>query len=250
MNKTAYQLLRAKYPETECVLVKEVADSNSRNRYLDFMVINLWESRGQSIIGFEVKSYRSDWLNELKNPAKQELHVPYCDFFYLLITDEKIAKVEEVPVNWGLMVVKGGKLHTLKKAPKLKPSPMPKSMMVSIIRRAADRGEFIHMDMVNQKVEEMVEQKVARKRVDGENSLRNYLEIKSKVEKFKELTGVDICERTYYVTIEKMADKFNFLLRNDFKDLLDSLKNINRIASSITKRSEEGINTLEEPNQS
>lgn len=69
---TAYSVLRAKYPETECVLMQEVSDASghTRSRSLDFMVVNLWNSRGLSVIGIEKKTNLGDWLKELKNPAK------------------------------------------------------------------------------------------------------------------------------------------------------------------------------------
>ncbi len=64
-------LLRVKYPKEEgFVFLEQVANSNGHvRRYADAIIMNVWRSRFQ-IIGIEVKVSRSDWLSELKNPAK------------------------------------------------------------------------------------------------------------------------------------------------------------------------------------
>ena len=40
-------------------------------RWADALAVQLWESRGLSITGFEVKVSRSDWVKEMKHPEKQ-----------------------------------------------------------------------------------------------------------------------------------------------------------------------------------
>mgnify|MGYP000731094661 CR=1 FL=1 len=71
--------------------------------------------------------------------------VLYCDFFYLFTTDEKVAKLEEIPENWGWMTERGGKIFILKKAPKLKAEPIPKKLMINM---ESDIKELIYF-MVN-----------------------------------------------------------------------------------------------------
>lgn len=242
MNNEAYKLLRAKYPENECILVHEVADSTSRRRYLDFMVINLWESRGQSIMGFEVKSYRSDWIKELKTPEKQELHVPYCDYFYLLITDEKVAKVDEIPENWGLMVVKGGKLHTVKKAPKLKSIPMPRSMWLSIVRRAADKTGFVHETVVQDMANQQLDNALKRINVIHQEKSQAYDWLKQKVDNFQKSLGEDVITRGDFMYRGKdIGAKLKFVLTNDHSDMLERFKRLKQIADSLISSSEQGI---------
>jgi hypothetical protein len=81
-----FQVLRKIFPETEYVLISEVSDAAgfSRSRSLDYMVINLWESRGLAINGIEQKSNRSDWLKELRNPEKQQNHFKSATTFIFL----------------------------------------------------------------------------------------------------------------------------------------------------------------------
>lgn len=253
---TPYQLLRNKYPEAECVLIAEVPDSASRRRYLDYMVINLWESRGQSIIGFEQKSHRGDWVKELKSPQKQELHVPYCDYFYLLTTNEKVATLDEIPENWGWMHIKDGKLVTMKKAPKLSPKPMPKSMIVSLLRRAADKSAFVHKELVDQTIAQKIEERVSR---EVDNAIRRtkrkgelYDELVRNVFLFKSKTGVDISAENYFLTeskIEDMAAKFNFLMQYDFEQLINMFKFIKAKADNLSNISQSGLDLFDKKEQ-
>lgn len=256
MNPTPYQLLRNKYPEAECVLIKEVPDSASRRRYLDYMVINLWESRGQSVIGFEQKSYRGDWIKEIKSPQKQELHVPYCDYFYLLTTNEKVATLDEIPDNWGWMHIKDGKLVTMKKAPKLSPKPMPKSMIISLLRRAADKSDFVHRDFVEDRINGKLAERLER---DVENAVRRvkrkadlYDELVRYAFLFKSKTGVDISAENHFITenkIDDMANKFNFLMQNDFQQIVNMFNFIKAKAENITKITQSGLDLFDKTEQ-
>lgn len=245
--KKLHEILKTKYPESECVVVKEVADSTSRNRYLDYMVINLWESRGQSIIGFEVKSYRNDWLKELKSPDKQELHAPYCDYFYLLTTADNVAKAEEIPENWGWMTVKGDKLFTLKKAPKQKSKPMSRSLMVSIIRRAFNNTEYVHKDLLEKEVEARVERKVSAKIREQEYNSVKSKEIIEAANIFKEASGLDILAyRSWSDTTKRMGEIVKMIMHNNPEDYIYKIKNIKNQLETIDSWS---ISSLEKINK-
>jgi hypothetical protein len=232
------------------VVVKEVADSTSRNRYLDYMVINLWESRGQSIIGFEVKSHRNDWLKEMKSPAKQELHAPYCDYFYLLTTSENVAKVEEIPENWGWMIVKGDKLFTLKKAPKQQSKPMSRSLMVAIIRRAFNNTDFVHKDLLEKEIEVRVENKIASKAREYE---REYEYNKQKTNQiieaaniFKEASGLDILvHRSWDDTTKRMGEIVKMVMQNQIEDYVRKLNSMKLQLETFDRL---GTTTLEKIN--
>ena len=66
--KNIYSIIRKRYPENEFVLMEEVSDAAgfSRSRSADYIAVGLWPSRGLYINGIELKSFRSDWLSELK----------------------------------------------------------------------------------------------------------------------------------------------------------------------------------------
>ena len=64
--------LARKFCAPEYALFYEVANAtgSAATRSADAIAMGLWPSRGLYLQGFEIKVSRSDWLSELKNPAK------------------------------------------------------------------------------------------------------------------------------------------------------------------------------------
>jgi len=139
MKPDVFGILRKRYPESEYALMQEVSNDAgfNRSRSADYIVMNLWPSRGLALLGFEQKASRSDWLSELKKPEKAESIFKYCDYWYLITTEEGIAKLEEIPETWGWVCIKGGKIHTMKDAPKLTPEPVSRGMLACCMFRVA-----------------------------------------------------------------------------------------------------------------
>ncbi|NIL77158.1 hypothetical protein [Rhodococcus sp. B10] len=102
----------------------------------DMMVMGEWPSTGNELHGFEVKVSRADWLNEVKNPHKNDSVKSYCDRWWLVIADESMVRVGELPDDWGMMAFQGRnrKLKVVKKAPKLAPKPMDHCFVASLLR--------------------------------------------------------------------------------------------------------------------
>lgn len=54
--------------------------------------------------GFEVKVSRADWLTEHRTGGKKsEPWRRYCDYWWLVVPNPKIIKLEELPDGWGLL---------------------------------------------------------------------------------------------------------------------------------------------------
>lgn len=101
--------------------ITEFRDSpSSYNHRIDGLLINLHPSRSIFIEAFEIKASRKDWLNELKYPSKSDKIVSHCDKMWL-VTVDGIVKLDEIPENWGLKILKGKRLVVLKEAPLLNP---------------------------------------------------------------------------------------------------------------------------------
>lgn len=128
----------AAYPAPEWALFFEVPNAtgfNGRGR-ADAIAMNLWPSRGLALHGFEFKTARSDWLREKKDPAKAENLARFCNAWWLVISDVKIAPLEEVPLPWGVLLVKDKKLKTLRQA-EVKPDvELTRSFIASLLRAA------------------------------------------------------------------------------------------------------------------
>lgn len=138
-------LLRLKFKEPEYLLLDEVpnATGTAKSRSCDAMAFSLWPSRGLSVIGFEIKCSRTDWMKEKENPAKAEAFARYCDFWYLVINESSIVQNGELPSNWGLICAHKKKLRVVKEAPKLSPEALPLKFFIAAIRRAHDQGKYL-----------------------------------------------------------------------------------------------------------
>jgi hypothetical protein len=56
-----------------------------------------------ALSGFEIKSYRGDWLRELKNPAKAEGIASCCNYWWIVAGNLEIVQTGELPEPWGLL---------------------------------------------------------------------------------------------------------------------------------------------------
>lgn len=139
---TWQSLLRKLYPEPAWLVIEEVRNGTGyarrQTRTADALVIGTWPSRGLEVIGIEVKQSRSDWLRELKDPAKAEEIYSYCDRWALLATDEAIAKIEEIPKPWGYLCAteKKDRLKVVKAPPELTPKAIDRLFLAAIVRAA------------------------------------------------------------------------------------------------------------------
>lgn len=135
--------LRERYPSNAFAFLEQVGNATGQNqrRWADAIVMSLWPSRGLEIIGIEVKVSRSDWLSELRNPAKAEEIARHCDRFYLAIGDEGIVKLGELPPAWGLMVPSTRGIRVAKEAVSQFEgrSSIPRAFVAAILRQAQEQ---------------------------------------------------------------------------------------------------------------
>lgn len=118
----------------------------------DMMVMGEWPSTGNLLHGFEVKISRADWLNEVKNPHKNDSVKKYCDHWWLVIADENMVRPGELPDDWGMMVYDGPgrKLRVVKKAPLRESAPMDHVFVASLLRH--NEKDTITMDLHNEQI--------------------------------------------------------------------------------------------------
>lgn len=234
---STWDVLRNKFPANEYVLLKEVSDQSgfSRSRSLDFMLINLWASRGFSIHGIEQKSNRGDWLKELKAPAKQENHFKYCDYFWLLTDKEGVAKIEEIPPTWGWYHIKeNGTVRTMKNAPKLKPVEINRSFMCAMFRRATDVSGYVLRSSIEEEIIRQVELRAKHIDYERDEYKRKYESLLALLKDFEEHSGVLIHDdwRSRY-KIKDIGIAVDLIVKhglpkqiNDVKEFSERLKKI------------------------
>lgn len=87
------------------IFLPEVTHGGYNGRRADALYVGFTSSRGHLLIGHELKVARSDWLHELDQIEKAETWASQCHAWYLVVPDTTIARPEELPHGWGLMVV-------------------------------------------------------------------------------------------------------------------------------------------------
>ncbi len=244
-----WEILRRRYPSKEYALMQEVSDASghSRSRSADFIVVNLWPSRGLHITGFELKSHRSDWLMELKRPQKQENIFKYCDYFYLITSDPAIAKTEEIPANWGLMTIVGSKIKVIKDAPKQQPTLPTMHFICAMLKRAAgNQDELIHRDSIADKIRIAEDNERARMEDRISHIDKQLKTIKENAAVFEKHSGINLGMQGHYIDkhFEKIGTAVNFVMNGGLdkeKAKLESLKTsadqISTYISNIIKES-------------
>lgn len=105
------------------VFLTELTDDLTARR-VDALSIGFWRSTGQRIDGHEIKVSRSDWLRELKDPGKAGPWFDRCHRWWLVVPSVAVARPEELPDGWGLMVPgsKGRRFRVVVPAPLRQPT--------------------------------------------------------------------------------------------------------------------------------
>ena len=138
--------LKKRYAAPEYAIFPSVQNSTgytSRRREADAVAMSLWPSRGLEVLGFEIKSRRNDWMNELRQPKKSEAIQKYCNRWWIVAANKDIVNVDggELPATWGLMVPRGQHLVTVVEAPPLEAEPLDRGFLAAILRRAQEAAQ-------------------------------------------------------------------------------------------------------------
>ena len=110
-------MLRDYYKQPEWALAFEVGNSTGFNcsRHIDAIAMNMYPSRGLELHGIEIKVSKSDLKRELSNPDKAEKIAAHVDRWWIAAPAE-ICTAVELPITWGLLSAKDGKLRVSKQA--------------------------------------------------------------------------------------------------------------------------------------
>lgn len=237
-----WDALLTKFPCDQYALMAEVSDAAGfyRSNSADYIAVGLWPSRGLNIHGIELKSNRGDWLKELKTPKKAENIFQHCDFFWLLTIDDTIAKAEEIPTTWGWLYIKNGKIRVKKDAPKLSPGHVDKHFLAAMLKRACDRRNYVHVNSLDEKINQLVEQKIRDQTNKLEYLQSELSDINKKVKAFELHSGLDIRNTWDAEGLGKRVAMVKNHTPESFQNEIIRIKNnlgslITKIQSSIAK---------------
>lgn len=132
-------LLRCRHPSPEWIYISELRNSTGfvRDvRTIDAAVFNTWPGRNFRTIAYEIKTSRSDFLAELKNPEKRSwVEESFNETNFACLNG--ICDMSEIPELWGLLIVsKNGNIIRQKKAACYREtSEMDYNVLISAMRR-------------------------------------------------------------------------------------------------------------------
>ncbi len=136
------RMIQTRYQGPEWAVLDELHDGTggSSMRRFDAVAFNCWPSRGFIRLGFEIKVSRADFSKELAAHEKRAALEKHCHEVYFVV-GPKVCEPREVPEPWGLLEVRGDKLHCTRKAPHRKVENLTETFAVCAIRRLTEAAE-------------------------------------------------------------------------------------------------------------
>lgn len=143
-------LLREQHPSDGMslshIVIEEVAPGTGwmgGARWADVLVLSVWQSKGRTLKGYEIKASRADLKKECADLGKHQALARYCDEWWLVAWDESVL-VDTVPADWGIMLTVEGEygreLVMHRKAAKRTPEPWPRAFVCSLVRNAFEQS--------------------------------------------------------------------------------------------------------------
>ncbi len=186
--------LAAKHPAPAWAFLPQVRNatgySGRTSRTADALAMGLWPSRGLELHGFEVKSYRADWLTELKKPEKAEEIARFCHKWWIVAGSDDVVQEAEVPPSWGLMVPFGRGLTIVKQAQLMDAQPPTYPFLASLLRKVTELS--VPLASIEKTMEERYEAGKEAEKWQAQTVRKNYEELQENVTDFEEASGLQI----------------------------------------------------------
>lgn len=241
--------LEKRFPAPEYAFFREVRNgtgySRGVTRTADAMAFGLWPSRGLELIGFEVKTYRGDWLREKQSPEKAEEICRFCDRWYV-VASNGVVKREELPPTWGLLEMRGERLTEVVAAPVLNPEKLDRLMVASLLRCGAQQAAVAEAERVRKLVDEAIpkDHRFIEQKAKAAQAEQHLAEFKHAVDEFEKKSGVQI---TRWGDNGRIGEAVNLYLRGDLKveQHADRLKRLKAEVEGIARNIDRAL-TLSE----
>lgn len=201
-----FELLAEKYPGPEWATFPQVGNgtgfSRARRRTADALAFNLWPSRGLALEGFEIKTSRSDWRREARDPGKAESIAQFCSKWWI-VAPKGVVPVGELPQAWGLLETTTAelepgktKLRIKKQAEVTKAKELDRLMVASIIRAGQKLIEHEQLEKrrastreVEERVRDRVKAELERRSLTADRAFKT---LQENVQAFEAASGVRI----------------------------------------------------------
>jgi hypothetical protein len=115
-----------------------------------------------------------------------------CDFWWLAISDPSIVHEGELPANWGLLVLDGEKLKLAKQATKLEATPLDRTFVAALLRRAAEAQDRIRQEALSEGREKGLADAPKRVDRDKSNAEADLETLRKSLAEFEDKSGIKI----------------------------------------------------------
>ena len=152
--------LRERYPRPEWAFMTEVPNGTGAkaSRRADAVAYNLFPSKGNVMICFELKASKSDLQKELKDGTKSNAIGQFADYFFLVCSDGIIDDSILLPKTWGVLTYKNGKLRQTKKPELLEPAPISRTFAAALLQSILRENDNT-ISQMNQDIDRIVYKK-------------------------------------------------------------------------------------------
>lgn len=224
-------LARRRWPDSDYLLIPEAPQTSGRQgRKIDLLVISLWASRGLERDAVEVKVSVADWHRELRNAEKADWWHQHTHRFWLATPAHLAPKVlDDLPTGWGLLSCAPDAVTVIER-PKRRENPQEFTwpQTIGLMRAAADAG----VGALQRAREEgrHAGEEAGRARALREMGNGSQDELRKKLERFEEITGLDFTKE--YRDIEELAGAFT-LATHWSQEPEQMARALDRFASSV-----------------
>lgn len=243
--------LKKRYAPPQYAIFSGVQNSTGytrQRREADAVAMGLWPSRGMEVLGFEIKSRRSDWFNELRQPKKSEAIQKYCNRWWVVAADKDIVNVDagELPPTWGLMIPRGQHLVTVVEAPLLESEPLGRGFIAAILRRAQEASRDPELEQkIREELRPVIENEVKNHRDYEVQRLNRELDRKSKLlEKYEKASEAAGLRHTSDWYIDDLAKAIKYLRSHGPEQVLKDLKRQKSILEGVEVEMGDAIEEL------
>lgn len=247
--------LREKFDAQSYALVFEVPNGTGMNksRSADALAFSLWPSRGLDAHGFEFKASRSDWLRELKNPAKAEAFHQYVDFWHVVAADDKIVLPDELPKGWGLLTLSPdrSRLRAAVKPDRIDAIPWSRSFTAGVMRAATSASMKASQAEINRAVTKALDDDYKRREKRDARTFgdlqEKFAEIEKRVRDFEDQTGLQVGRHQWQISDAKaVKSAVEALSLNIDSQIARHLAELARKTRSIAEESQAAVDSIHE----
>lgn len=179
-------------------------------RTADAVAMGLWPSRGLHLQGFEIKVSRSDWLSELRDPAKADEIHRYCHKWWIAVPDcgeHTIVARGELPDGWGLLTLKGSRWKCEVEAAVRDPEGLSYPFLAAVLRRAL---EIVTPEgVLKAEFERGTKKGFEEGKTAGELGAHRYREA---IENFSKTSGINLLDPNFSWRTEEVGEIVKLLI--------------------------------------